>query len=238
MSSLCSGVQNTQRQCSVWTYQCWQPSVVRLTTGHYMSYPGGYTGGSYGGWAGGGWGGAQQQQSSMYAAWAAQAGYSTGAGGGGGGGYSSPAPPPPPPPGPDLSNKLQAMASYGGAGGGFGSRGGYSAARGGRGRGAPGGPGGGGGPYDMKKFAAYQTNKRKFDDGGGRGRGRGRGRGGGDVKRGRFDKPRGNKPREGREPELNIFIDQKFNIWNLPSKAKVVLVSNLPEVGHLLSNNV
>ena len=90
----------------------------------------------------------------------------------------------------------------------------------------------------MKKFAAYQTNKRKFDDGGGRGRGRGRGRGGGDVKRGRFEKPRGNKPREGREPELNIFIDQKFNIWNLPSKAKVVLVSNLPEVGHLLSNDV
>ena len=39
-----------------------------------------------------------------------------------------------------------------------------------------------------------------------------------------------NKPREGREPELNIFIDQKFNVWNLPDKAKVVLVSNLPQV--------
>jgi len=38
-----------------------------------------------------------------------------------------------------------------------------------------------------------------------------------------------NKPREGREPELNIFIDQKFNVWNLPDKAKVVLVSNLPQ---------
>ena len=37
------------------------------------------------------------------------------------------------------------------------------------------------------------------------------------------------KPREGREPELNIFIDQKFNIWNLPDKARVLLVSNLPD---------
>ena len=36
------------------------------------------------------------------------------------------------------------------------------------------------------------------------------------------------KPREGREPELNIFIDPKFNVWNMPAKAKVLLVSNLP----------
>ena len=80
----------------------------------------------------------------------------------------------------------------------------------------------------MKKFAAYQTNKRKFDDRGGRGGGRG----GSDAKRGREDRPKREKqkPREGREPELNLFIDKKFNYWNLPIKARVLLVSNIPQV--------
>lgn len=76
----------------------------------------------------------------------------------------------------------------------------------------------------MKKFAAYQTNnKRKFDGGGDFG--------GPDSKGGRFDRPKREKqkPREGREPELNIFIDKRFNFWNLPVKAKVILVSNLPQ---------
>lgn len=83
----------------------------------------------------------------------------------------------------------------------------------------------------MKKFAAYQTNKRKFDDRGGRGGGRG-GFGGGDAKRGREDRPKREKqkPREGREPELNLYIDNKFNYWNLPVKARVLLVSNIPQV--------
>ena len=78
----------------------------------------------------------------------------------------------------------------------------------------------------MKKFAAYQTNKRRFDDRGGRG-------GGPDAKRDRGDdgpKREKNKPREGREPELNLFIDKRFNYWNLPVKAKVLLVSNVPQV--------
>lgn len=77
----------------------------------------------------------------------------------------------------------------------------------------------------MKKFAAYQTNnKRKFDGGGDFG--------GPDAKGGRFDRPKREKqkPREGREPELNIFIDKRFNYWNLPVKAKVILVSNIPQV--------
>ena len=75
----------------------------------------------------------------------------------------------------------------------------------------------------MKKFAAYQTNKRKFDGGE---------FGAPDAKGGRFDRPKREKqkPREGREPELNIFIDKRFNYWNLPVKAKVILVSNLPQV--------
>jgi len=80
----------------------------------------------------------------------------------------------------------------------------------------------------MKKFAAYQTNKRKFDDRGGRGRGGF----GSDAKRGRDDdrpKREKQKPREGREPELNIFIDKRFNYWNLPVKAKVLLISNVPQ---------
>lgn len=77
----------------------------------------------------------------------------------------------------------------------------------------------------MKKFAAYQTNnKRKFDGGGDFG--------GPDSKGGRFDRPKREKqkPREGREPELNLFIDKRFNFWNLPVKAKVILVSNIPQV--------
>ena len=84
----------------------------------------------------------------------------------------------------------------------------------------------------MKKFAAYQTNKRKFDDRGGRGGGR---FGGSDAKRGREDRPKREKqkPREGREPELNIFIDRKFNYWNLPVKARVILVSNIPQVTYI-----
>ena len=80
----------------------------------------------------------------------------------------------------------------------------------------------------MKKFAAYQTNnKRKFDGGE---------FGGPDAKGGRFDKPKREKqkPREGREPELNIFIDKRFNYWNLPVKAKVILVSNLPQVRDII----
>ena len=81
----------------------------------------------------------------------------------------------------------------------------------------------------MKKFAAYQTNKRRFD-GGGRD-------GGPDAKRDRDDRPKRdkNKPREGREPELNIFIDKRFNVWNLPVKAKVLLVSNVPQVNECLA---
>ena len=77
----------------------------------------------------------------------------------------------------------------------------------------------------MKKFAAYQTNnKRKFDGGGDFG--------GPDSKGGRFDRPKREKqkPREGREPELNLFIDKRFNFWNLPVKAKVILVSDIPQV--------
>jgi hypothetical protein len=37
-------------------------------------------------------------------------------------------------------------------------------------------------------------------------------------------------PRPDREPEPNLFIDTKFNYWNLPVKAKVLLVSNVPKV--------
>jgi hypothetical protein len=37
-------------------------------------------------------------------------------------------------------------------------------------------------------------------------------------------------PRPDREPEPNIFIDSKFNYWNLPAKARVLLVSNVPKV--------
>ena len=72
----------------------------------------------------------------------------------------------------------------------------------------------------MSKFAAYQTNKRKHDDGG-------RGGWGDDEKRPRKE---GQKPRENREAMLDIYIDQKFNYWNLPVKAKVLLISNVPQV--------
>jgi len=79
----------------------------------------------------------------------------------------------------------------------------------------------------LSSYSAYQTNnKRKFDSGG-RGGGGG-GRGGfhdGDEKKPRKD----NKPREGREPPLNIYIDPKFNYWNLPVKARVLLISNVPQ---------
>merc|ERR1719334_1523843 len=71
---------------------------------------------------------------------------------------------------------------------------------------------------DMSKYAAYQTNKRKFDDRGGRGD---------DDKRPRMDKKP--KAREGREPPLDIYIDQNFNYWNLPVKARVLLISNVPQ---------
>ena len=36
--------------------------------------------------------------------------------------------------------------------------------------------------------------------------------------------------RVGREPELSLFTDPKFRYWNLPAKAKFLLVSNLPKV--------
>jgi len=214
-----------------------------------MSYGGGYStggGGSsgYGGGysaSGGGyssWGQtppATQSTESMYAAWAAQAsayasggttamggGYSTsqsqgqrgGSGAGGGGG------------GKDLTSTLQAMAysGGGGGGGGFGSRGGFGG----------GGAGGGGGRaksgFDMSKYAGYQTNKRKIDERGGGGRDRfgdrDRDRRGDGEKRPRREPM---KPREGREPELNIFIDKRFNYWNLPTKARVLLISNVPQ---------
>jgi len=90
------------------------------------------------------------------------------------------------------------------------------------------------GGVDMSKFAAYQTNnKRKFEDRGGGGRGGGRGRGGGFGGRDRDGdkRPRReeNAPREGREPGLDIFIDNQFNYWNLPVKARVLLISNVPQ---------
>ena len=81
----------------------------------------------------------------------------------------------------------------------------------------------------MSSYSAYQTNNKRKFDGGGRGGGGGGGRGGfgdGDEKKPRKD----NKPREGREPGLNIFIDQRFNYWNLPVKARVLLISNVPQV--------
>jgi len=36
-------------------------------------------------------------------------------------------------------------------------------------------------------------------------------------------------PRPDREPEPNIFIDAKFNYWNLSANARVLLVSNVPK---------
>ena len=125
-----------------------------------------------------------------------------------------------------MTSTLQAMAysGGGGGGGGFGSRGGFGG----------GGAGGGGGRaksgFDMSKYAGYQTNKRKIDERGGGGRDRfgdrDRDRRGDGEKRPRREPM---KPREGREPELNIFIDKRFNYWNLPTKARVLLISNVPQ---------
>jgi len=82
----------------------------------------------------------------------------------------------------------------------------------------------------MSKYAGYQTNKRKIDERGGGGRDRfgdrDRDRRGDGEKRPRREPM---KPREGREPELNIFIDKRFNYWNLPTKARVLLISNVPQ---------
>ena len=100
---------------------------------------------------------------------------------------------------------------YGGGGGYGGGRGGYGG--GGRGRGGPGG---------TSSFAAYQTNNKRKYEGGGQGGGQGH-----EEKRAK--KENVNKPREGREPPLNIHIDQSFNYWNLPVKARVLLVSNVPQ---------
>ena len=52
----------------------------------------------------------------------------------------------------------------------------------------------------------------------------------GDKDSGEKRRPRLPRGREGREPELNLFIDPKFRYWNLPAKAKVLLVSNVPQV--------
>ena len=89
----------------------------------------------------------------------------------------------------------------------------------------------------MNKFAAYQTNKRKWDDRGhGSGGFRG-GRGGGGDHGAAWEHPEKRarreekfSGREGREKPLDIFIDTKFNYWNLPVKARVLLISNLPQV--------
>ena len=83
----------------------------------------------------------------------------------------------------------------------------------------------------MSKYAGYQTNKRKMDERGGGGRDRY-----GDRDRDRYGdgekRPKREplKPRDGREPELNLYIDKKFNFWNLPTKARVLLISNVPQV--------
>ena len=99
-----------------------------------------------------------------------------------------------------------------------------------------GGRGGRGGPGGLSSYSAYQTNNKRKFDGGGRGGGGG-GRGGfhdGDEKKPRKD----NKPREGREPPLNIYIDPKFNYWNLPVKARVLLISNVPQVSFSTANQI
>jgi hypothetical protein len=38
------------------------------------------------------------------------------------------------------------------------------------------------------------------------------------------------KPLAGREPELDIYIDKRFNFWNLHTNARVLLISNVPQV--------
>jgi len=200
---------------------------------------GGYSSAGYGASSGAGsygasaTGGASQSSQSMYAQWSAQAS-AYASGGSGGTGYSQS-------PsagggatqvksgGGDLSSKLQAIASgqgggsawskgaSGGGGGGFSSGGASSGGRSG---------------LDMSKYAAYQTNKRKFDDrgrGGDRGGDRDRRSGGFGDRDDKRPKREPRKPREGREPELSLFIDKKFNYWNLPVKAKVLLISNIPQ---------
>jgi len=176
---------------------------------------------------------ASQSSQSMYAQWSAQAS-AYASGGSGGTGYSQPsmsassggqAAQVKSGGGGDLSSKLQAIASGQGGGSAW-SKG----ASGGGGFSSGGDSGGRSGGLDMSKYAAYSTNKRKFDE---RGRGGDRDRrSGGFGDRDRDDKrpkrePR--KPREGREPELSLFIDKKFNYWNLPVKAKVLLISNIPQ---------
>lgn len=200
---------------------------------------GGYSSAGYGASSGAGsygasaTGGASQSSQSMYAQWSAQAS-AYASGGSGGTGYSQS-------PsagggatqvksgGGDLSSKLQAIAS----GQGGGSAWSKGASGGGGGFSSGGASSGGRSGLDMSKYAAYQTNKRKFDD-----RGRGGDRGGDrDRRSGGFGGDRDDKrpkreprkPREGREPELSLFIDKKFNYWNLPVKAKVLLISNIPQ---------
>ena len=107
-------------------------------------------------------------------------------------------------------SRLMAMAM--GGGGGMGSGGGFSGSR------AP--KPGAGSTFDQKKYSAYGT-KRPGSDRGGRG-------GGSGEKRPRRDREETNKPREGREEAPPLFVDAKFNVWNLPCKAKVLLVSNIP----------
>ena len=198
-----------------------------------MSYSGGGGDGS-GGWGayggagyGGGYGGAAGY-SGGYGATPGAPGYGVP------GSYSQPPLPSGPPPGAvrgggmmgskDLGSSLMALSQQS-AGSGGGS---YMGRGGGLGSGTvAGGRGGRGGPGGMSSYSAYQTNnKRKFDGGGRGGGGRGGGFGDGDEKKPRKE----NKPRENREPGLNIFIDQKFNYWNLPVKAKVLLISNVPQV--------
>jgi len=192
----------------------------------------GYGGGAaagYGGAAAGGYGGAAAAgygggASAGYGG-GARAGYGGGAAaqGYGSGGASAGG-------GRNIGSSLMALSQQGGDGGGF-----KSSRGGGLGSGSTMGGGGGGGRsggLNMSKFAAYQTNnKRKYEDRGGGGSRGGRGGGGG---RGGFDKrPRyeveERKPREGREPMLDLYIDQKFNFWNLPVKARVLLISNVPQ---------
>ena len=84
----------------------------------------------------------------------------------------------------------------------------------------------------MCQYAGYQTNKtnkRKIDERGGR-----QGDDSFDDREKRLMRREPLKPRDGREPELNIFINKKFNFWNLPTKARVLLISNVPQVTFFL----
>jgi len=192
--------------------------------GGYSSTSGGGGGGfnsGYGSGSSGGYnGGYNSGGASSYGSWAMYGNNSTGGMGdnnsfnrasGGNNGSGG---------GRDLASTLQAMAYSGGgisSGGGFGSRGSF-----GSGMGSGRKPMSGG--FDMSKYAGYQTNKRKMEDH------RGRSQHSGSGPREKRPKREPLKPRQGREPELNIYIDNKFNYWNLPSKAKVLLISNIPQV--------